>query len=378
MDCASRGPVNILETKFNWLYKNGKLKNSKWLEDNGFVKNGDIEFSDAFVAINSGTTREGNSLKAPLEAIRKQGMIPKLMLPKEDFMTFDEYHSPKRITEKMKNLGQEFVSRFTIRYEKVYEEYYGDLLKQDLLNVAGFAWSSPINGEYPRTDEQPNHCFVIYKTPKYYAFDNYIDFDNDFIKKLAPDYNFVDYGYRLYISENEISKLSLFEKILNILKQILLLDKQIIEMKKTKLEIFALAIRSHEGWSKVSRSFRNNNPGNLRISEYTKSLGAISRDDKNFCIFPDYQTGFNALKQFLKDASNRLLKPYHIFNSSIPYHKKLLPNGKDGQELPDLMLIDFFSIYAPAEDNNNCIAYANDVAKKCGVSSTSLLKDVIL
>lgn len=36
MDCASRGPNNILETKFNYLYQNNLLciSNKKWLEDN--------------------------------------------------------------------------------------------------------------------------------------------------------------------------------------------------------------------------------------------------------------------------------------------------------------------------------------------------------
>ena len=119
MDCASRAPLNILEAKFNWLYRNGKLINKQWLEDNGYVANGVIEFSDAFVAINSGTTREGNSLKAPLEAIRKQGLIPKSMLPQLE--SFDDYYNPLRITGSMRKLGEEFVARFTINYEKVCE-----------------------------------------------------------------------------------------------------------------------------------------------------------------------------------------------------------------------------------------------------------------
>src|SRR3990167_4810918 len=40
MDCASRSPINTLETKFNYLYQNKKLRpeNLKWLEDNGYVE----------------------------------------------------------------------------------------------------------------------------------------------------------------------------------------------------------------------------------------------------------------------------------------------------------------------------------------------------
>jgi len=85
MDCATRSPLNILEAKFSYLVSNGVYhdkdfhrENIDWLLDNGYVvtKEG-VKFSDAFVAINSGTTPNGNSLKAPLEAIRKQGRCSK-------------------------------------------------------------------------------------------------------------------------------------------------------------------------------------------------------------------------------------------------------------------------------------------------------------
>src|SRR3989338_3399873 len=75
MDCASRSVLNILVTKFNYLVQTKKItfQNEMWLKEMGFWTPNGIEFSDAFVAINSGTTRQGNSLKAPLEAVRKQG-----------------------------------------------------------------------------------------------------------------------------------------------------------------------------------------------------------------------------------------------------------------------------------------------------------------
>lgn len=39
MDCSTRAAINILETKFNWLLKNGKLsdENIKWLYENGYI-----------------------------------------------------------------------------------------------------------------------------------------------------------------------------------------------------------------------------------------------------------------------------------------------------------------------------------------------------
>lgn len=201
-DCATRGPVNLAETKFAWLYQNNKTKHSTWLEEKGYIENGKPTFSDIFTAILSGTDRDGNSLKAPLQAIHEFGLIPKSMLPARKDMTWNDYHNPANITQEMKDLGQEFLKRFSIKYDRVYEENFSTLLKEDLLDVAGYAWEQPINGEYPRSTNQPNHCFIIYRNPMSYAFDNYFDLvDGDFIKKLASDYDFINYGYRLYISE---------------------------------------------------------------------------------------------------------------------------------------------------------------------------------
>lgn len=208
-DCASRAPVNIFAAKFTYAHRNKlfSVKNLAWLEDNDYVVDGRIDFSDAFVAINSCTTRHGNSLKAPLESIRTQGLIPKAMLPLEPWMTFDSYHDPRRITKRLIDLGKEFTRRFTTNYEQVDEVHYGELLKTDFIDVAAFAWPLPINGEYPRVQNVLiNHAFMLYKTPRYYAFDNYIDsVDGDFIKKLAINYDFWEYGYRAYISrDNDI------------------------------------------------------------------------------------------------------------------------------------------------------------------------------
>lgn len=202
-DCASRGPLNILETKFNWLHQNNKflLGNLEWLAQNGYLTEQGIEFSDAFIAIKSGTTRNGNSLKAPLQAIHTHGLIPKAMLPLDSKMTWEEYHNPARITQKMIDLGLEFKKRFPINYDIVEEKNFNEVYIHDLIDMAGYAWPFPINGVYPRSNKQINHCFVGISRPKHQIFDNYRDtFDGDFIKNLASDYDMLDYGYRVIIS----------------------------------------------------------------------------------------------------------------------------------------------------------------------------------
>ena len=206
MDCATRSAINILETKFNYLLNEGLLTEPElqFLVENGYYTDGGIEFSDAFIAIKSGTTRSGNSLKAPLQAINDYGLVPKVLMPLEPTMTWSEYHNPSRITTEIGNLGKQFNEIFTIRYERVPLDDFDTVLKTDMLDTAGYAWSQPdTNGVYPATENVPNHAFMTHAL-KYFAFDYYRDsFDGDFIKHLASDFSFLGYGYRLYITRNE-------------------------------------------------------------------------------------------------------------------------------------------------------------------------------
>jgi hypothetical protein len=210
MDCATRGPINVLETKFNWMLKNGKIspQNEAWLRERGYITENGVEFSDAFIAILSGTTERGNSLKAPLEAIRQHGLIPKRMLPLEPWMTWKDYHDRSRITGSMHALGEDFKARFPMNYEKVFETDYPKLLKEDLLVVGGYAWPDPVDGVYPRVGFAPNHCFDLVEKLEdpYAAFDNYLDTDGDFLKKLASDYDMLDYGYRIYVRKEIVRR----------------------------------------------------------------------------------------------------------------------------------------------------------------------------
>lgn len=225
MDCASRGPINILEAKFTYAYNKRLFKeeNLQWLKDNGYLTyDRRITFSDAYVAINSGTTRAGNSLKAPLEAIRTKGLVPKRMLPLESWMTFDSYHDPARITRKLRDLGAEFKNRFQINYEQVYKIHFKDLLKDDFFDVCVYAWPEPVNGEYPQTTLPANHVVALVR-PEYYVFDNYQEAPGDFIKKLAPDFAFWDYGYRIFIAKDltkaEIAQLTTYlQKLVGLFK----------------------------------------------------------------------------------------------------------------------------------------------------------------
>lgn len=225
--CASRAPLNILETKFTYFFHNGMHPTlKKWLEDNKYIENDKVVFNDAFIEILSGTTQQGNSLKAPLDTIRKQGLLPRYMLPLEDTMTWDEYMDVKRITPAMYLLASEFKKRFTINYEQVFLPEFPKALAIDLLTVSGHGWPTPVNNVYPRVEDGFNHAFANIN-PDIDALDNY----NPFVKRLAKDYKFFDWGYSLSITSQNPTP----ESVLHVFKRNLgygMIDPEVAELQK--------------------------------------------------------------------------------------------------------------------------------------------------
>jgi hypothetical protein len=358
-DCVTRGYHNILESQFTWLYQNGMSEeNRKWLLAKGFVTpQGRIEFSDRFTAILSGTTPQGNSMKAPAESIRKNGLIPKSMLPKQEGMTFAQYHDRAKITEEMLDIGRQFSHRFTINYEQVNRSHIKEANKDDLLAVALHAWSFPENGIYPRTDNTLNHCVMLIQ-PEYEAFDNYTEAVNDYTKTLAPDYIFYEYAYRIFISAEKsyTEQVSLWTRLVAALASIVAIlskpEPKPVPPANNLLNVFCKEIERHEGFfppspkhPNGSRSWRNKNPGNL---VFVGQPGATKEKDGRFAVFPTYEAGFEALKNMIRNAAT----------------------GKSKIYKPSMNLYQFFAIYAPSFENDDR-HYAETVAKALNVSPES-------
>lgn len=211
LDCASRSPVNHYEALFTYHYRHGMLpENKKWFEEKGYVVWRDglawIEFSDRAIAVWSGTTRQGNSLKSPLEAIRTRGLVPKKRLPRGEEMTWEEYHDKAAANAPdLIALGKEFLKRFTTNYEQVPIQNLDVVLETEMVGLAGHGWPQPVHGIYQRTESWLNHAFLGF-LPKYLVCDNYLDENRqgDFIKELAGNYKFFEYGYRAYISKEMV------------------------------------------------------------------------------------------------------------------------------------------------------------------------------
>lgn len=131
---------------------------------------------------------------------------------------------------------------------------------------------------------------------------------------------------------------------------------------ETKIDIWADAAQEFEGWAPGSRSYRNNNPGNIKYSGVFKTMaigedrGAIPVGSPGFCIFKDYTSGRAALETLFKNACS----------------------GKSDLYKPQMSLIDFYRTYAPASDNNLPDRYAGFVAAKIGISTDTQIKNLII
>lgn len=209
-DCATRSPINHLEALFSYHYMHDmREENKAWLKEKGYIEGSRVVFSDRYISILAGTTREGNSLKKPIDTIHSQGLVPNSLLPQEDSMSFDDYYAG--MTQQLKDLGQEFLTRFTINYEQVAKGQFQTALTKGMVGVAAYAWPLPVNSIYPRTSGDFNHAFLLYNLPAFQIFDNYYDetdrgayIPGDFTKNIAPDYLFFDWGYRMYVSAESV------------------------------------------------------------------------------------------------------------------------------------------------------------------------------
>ena len=115
------------------------------------------------------------------------------------------------------------------------------------------------------------------------------------------------------------------------------------------------ATTGYKGWS-----CQNNNPGNIRYSQSRINLiiqfggqapcgSKGPSPDSQYMVFATYSTGRNALKAYITAIS-------------AGAHSSYLPACADGA----CSLREFFSIYAPAGDQNDPNSYSNFVANYIG------------
>ena len=350
-----------------------------WHRVKGFFRN----FSDRSVALFAGTRPPGNDPYTVAEAGRLNGLVDESELPFDDSIdTVDKFYSYDGKESEIRAKGKKFLEEECVpKHDLVSSDTatLKDMLCYSPLGIAVVAWYRDENGlYYSPPGMKPNHAtnLVAFKGNNPVIYDSYPDETGSFIKVLREDYplQYDSRRYWLAPSEQKTRK-TLWDILVAAAQWLGLIEKQIKQLpsptpistppntesqppatpmpeptpKISKLDKFCDAIELMEGAKKEL-----NNPGNLRYTPFTATLGAIDKDSRGFCIFPDYATGKGALKQFVKLASEDKLKNYH-----------------------DCTILSFFHVYAPSADGNNPANYANFVSQKVAQNINDKLKDFI-
>ncbi len=335
-----------------------------------------LNLSDRFIAKKSGTVPgRGNDPKVVADYMR-----PKLLKPlywsvdeKEwpDTETVEEfYQEPPRSLDTIATArGAEF--EYGYQWELNVPSNLRERLKRSPINLAVTAWEER-DGVYVRVPGiAENHFTTLIKVLDnglYKVFDSF----PPYIKVVHPDAcQSVAMSHHL---NRHVVQESWFKKFIKgVLAFLAVAAEEPVKQPETPqdapkpadptpptpptktvaLSAFCEAIKAHEGWFPGSRSFRNNNPGNARYSNvgYLPKYEPVLRDPQGFAIFKDYETGWLYLQNLVREK--------------IKAH-------------PEQTLLDFFRVYAPAEDHNDPNAYAAAVGKRLGVDyKTFVIKHIV-
>lgn len=422
LSCTTFSALNQIETQVNFLIKENILSPSQvaTLTQIGFMDaNGVFNASDRFIAIMSGTkVKKGNDFKSVYDAIRNYGLLPEKDLPFGGD-TFDEYHDVS-ITEEMKVKAKKVLDVLSLNYEWVFFDNDARFEGNDLIMARKGLLQAPLQIAIPIP---AHHAILMYNMVEYDHFDTFDQYEPYiFIEEWTVPIHFALKGVvspveesryiftqdlHLGVTHPEVAEL---QKRLNqdpetrvastgagsvgqeTVKFGELTHAAVVKYQKkygikptngyvgsitrkslngvtapsptpqkSKIDLWCEAIKSHEGWylpgqrsdyPRGSISYRCNNPGNLK---YVGQKRATSRTSNNFCIFASYDDGYAELKDLLTRAATGGSKYYS----------------------PDMSLLRFYEVYAPASDNNIPHNYAADVARRIGVTVDTPIKNLI-
>jgi len=392
--CTTMSALHNLESNLNYLMATNQLWDEalNFFHNNGYIQDGSFKLSDRFNAKLNGTeSYRGNYQNVVGDCLRRDGILPEKDWPVRNDMRWTEYYSNIPINLFAK--ARKALWFLNIQYQWVPRSNFKSILPLSPIQVATAVcpgWNK---------DQIVNKCsgLSISHATLVYGFDimnNWLNLDHypPFKQILASDYEFPInmqyivtvkpvtlrngmYGANVLQLQKDLNKLGFNLKedsdfgpktegaTRNFqIKQGLGVDgiagiqtrgkiKELLA-PRSRIDGLCEAIKTHEGYFKGSRSWRNNNPGNLR---FVGQKLAIGQDKDNFCIFVTYDDGYQTLKEMLVNACT----------------------GKSAVYNPNMTLLQFFQKYAPASDNNIPTVYAKFVADKLSVSTQIKIKELL-
>ena len=191
--CVTYSALDVIGSLFMYYLSHNLIspENVLWLKDNGYFKNGFINFNERFSAINGETSNNGAYQYKVANGIKNYGLIPQDLFPLAD--NFKDNIDKKFITEKMYELGKEFLKRFSINYEWV-TDLKESIKSSPVQLIVKFAnYENPNDILEPKGE--PNHAVKCV-----YICDEYHEIDDTYwqqYKRYHPDYTFSPMAFKL-------------------------------------------------------------------------------------------------------------------------------------------------------------------------------------
>lgn len=141
------------------------------------------------------------------------------------------------------------------------------------------------------------------------------------------------------------------------------------------LRDLALAHASHEGYfapgenknyPKGTLSWRNHNPGNLRLTVYQQAKFGATQGQGGFAAFPTFDDGLAALED---DVGAKIM-------GTSPRVAAYLANH--GKKYLEATFLDYVSVYAPTADGNSPIGYTKALCARLNLIGYNLTPDTPL
>ncbi|MEA2036242.1 MAG: hypothetical protein U9O94_01950 [Nanoarchaeota archaeon] len=196
--CVGYSALNAIETYFRYLINNGLIsrENVKWLKDNMYWQNGQVNFSDRYTNAKAGTkVGYGNTGSRVANTIREYGLVPEFLWPLTTEMKVEEFYAEP--PSAMDELGQEFKKRFQINFESFWLKDIKSALLYSPVQVYVLAWYKNDDGIYYNPKEKVNHAVCKIRTGEKQIFDTY----DPYIKTLTYDYYYHPTGYKYSVTE---------------------------------------------------------------------------------------------------------------------------------------------------------------------------------
>lgn len=198
MSCTTFSALSSLEMQYKWLRKNGFVTDEMHakLKEWGYIDEQDnLNLSDWFTAVMSGTTTQGNDFGSVWDSIRKHGVLPqKDGHNPSDFSTIGEWLDKTKVTTEQKEKALKFLEIFEVAYEFIlYGQTNPDVIAEHL-KQAPIHIATPVCGGWGVESivakcgiEQVQHATCAHGSEKKVATFTYDTYD-PLNKKLAWDY----------------------------------------------------------------------------------------------------------------------------------------------------------------------------------------------